>query len=72
MQQRADSLHLSLELELRTEPISGRVEDERGLSTEFKGLLELVSAMDSLRRAPSSSAQATMALVEHDPSSGGS
>ena len=47
-----DTVRVTLELDLATEPISGRFTDGPAPTSEFRGLLELVSGLDAARRPP--------------------
>jgi hypothetical protein len=47
----SSSIELTLRLRLGAEPISGCLEGERGVVSDFSGLLELVSLLDTIRRS---------------------
>ena len=42
--------HVTLELDIDTAPIAGRLRDEQGACVEFPGWLELASALERLLR----------------------
>ena len=42
--------HVTLELEIDTAPIAGRLRDEQGSCVQFSGWLELASALERLLR----------------------